>query len=141
MIRDRILADLVLGLASMRQVHKAALVQLLPVEGAVIVAACADGLGEDDAGGVQALPDLVQVADAGDLFDEDWGKALAAELLVDAEEVDFGDGDGLVADSYAHGDGGDEGDELAGLSGADTDVVVLGPARRHHGPDSRKSHD
>lgn len=134
MVRDCILADLVLRLAVMGQVDKVALVQLLPVERAVVVAARADGPGEDDAGRVQTLPDLVQVADTGDFLDEDGGQALASELLVDAEEVDFGAGDDLVTDSHAHGDGGDEGDELAGLGGADADVVVFGPARRHHGP-------
>lgn len=134
MVRDRILPDLVLRLASMGQVDKVALVQLLPVERAVVVAARADGPGEDDAGRVQTLPDLVQVADTGDFLDENGGQALAAKLLVDAEEVDFGAGDDLVTDSHAHGDGRDEGDELAGLGGADANVVVLGPARRHHGP-------
>lgn len=134
MVRDCILANLVLRLASMGQVDKVALVQLLPVERAVVVAACADGPGEDNTGRIQTLPDLVQVADASDFLDEDGGQALAAKLLVDTEEVDFRAGDGLVANSHAHGDGRDEGDELAGLSGANADVVVLGPARRHHGP-------
>lgn len=134
MVRDGILPDLVLRLASIGQVDKVALVQLLPVERAVVVAARADGPGEDDAGRVKTLPDLVQVADAGDFLDEDGGKTLAAKLLVDAKEIDFGAGDDLVADSHAHGDGRDEGDELAGLGGADADVVVLGPARRHHSP-------
>lgn len=133
-IGQRILANLVLRLAVSGKRAEANLVQLLPVECAVVVAAGADGLGEDDAGGVQALPDLVEVAAAGDFLDEDGGEALAAELLVDGQEVNLGAHDVLVADAQVDGNGGDEGDELAGLGGADADVVVLFPAGRHHGP-------
>jgi len=100
----------------------------------VEVAARADGPGQDDAGRVEALPDALGVADARHLLDEDGGEALAAQLLVDAQEVDLGAHDVVFAHAQAAGDGGDEGDELARLRGAHADVVLAFPAGRHHGP-------
>lgn len=131
---ERILADLILWLAARGQGTKAALVELLPVNRAVVVAAGGHGLGQDDAGSVQTLPDLVEVAASGDLLDEHGGEALAAKLLMYGKEVDLGAEDGLVADAQIYGDGRDVGDELARLGGADTDVVGFFPAGRHHGP-------
>jgi hypothetical protein len=100
----------------------------------VVVAARADGTWQDDASCVQTLPHLVKVADAGDLFDENRCEALAAQLLVHAKEVDLGAEDDLVSDTEMDGDCGDESNELARLSSANTNVVTLLPARRHHGP-------
>lgn len=110
--------------------------QLFPVQRAVVVPACAHGPGQHDARGIQALPDAVEVADAGDLLDEHRREALAAELLVHAEEVDLGRRKGLVAHANLHGDGGDEGHQLAGLRCSHTNVVFALPAWRHHGPES-----
>jgi hypothetical protein len=53
------------------------------------------------------------VAAAGDLLDEDGCQSLGPELLVDAEEVDFGAVENLVAYSHLYWDAGDECDELA----------------------------
>lgn len=135
-IGQRILSDLELRLAVWRQRAEATLVELLPVERSVVISTCAEGPGEHDTGRVETLPDLVEVAAAGDLLDENWGEALAAELLVDGEKVDFGAQDDLVSDAEVDGDGGDEGDELAGLGSSDTNMVFLLPAWRHHGPGS-----
>lgn len=70
-VGQRILADLELRLAVGRQRAEADLVQLLPVDGTVEVATGADGLGQNDTASVQALPDLAQVAAAGNLLNQD----------------------------------------------------------------------
>lgn len=135
-IGQGIFADLILRLAIWGQRAETALIQLLPLQSSVVIPTGAERLRQDDTSGVQTLPDLVQVAAAGDLLDQNGSETLASELLVDGEEVDFGAEDYLVADAEVNGDGGDEGDELAGLRGSDTDMVLFLPAWRHHGPAS-----
>ena len=68
--------------------------QLLGVERAVVVAAGAHRLRNEDARRVERLPDAGQVDTAGDLLDQHRGEPLRAELLVHAEEVDLHGGDG-----------------------------------------------
>jgi hypothetical protein len=76
-----------------------ALVKLLPINSAMEVSACADGFGKDDTGGVESLPDLVEVAASGNLLNEYWRETLASELLVDGEEIDLRAGDNVLADT------------------------------------------
>ncbi|GJD04786.1 hypothetical protein ColKHC_13611 [Colletotrichum higginsianum] len=133
-VRQLVLADLVLRLAVGRQRAEADLVQLLPVEGAVEVAARADGLGQHYAARVEALPDAAQVAAARDLLDEHGREALAAQLLVDDHKVDLGAGDDVLAHAQVDGDSRDECDELPGLRRAHTDVPLLAPAGSHECP-------
>lgn len=47
---------------------------------------------------------------------------------MDAEEVDFGAVEDLVADAELDGDGGDEGDEFVAGGGANTDMPFFPPA-------------
>lgn len=98
------------------------------------VSACADGLGKDDTSGVESLPDLVEVAASGDLLNEYWCKTLASELLVDGKEVDLRAGNNVLSDTEVNGNGRDKSYEKTGLGCADTNMVFLLPARRHHGP-------
>ena len=110
------------------------IVQFEPVERAVEVATRADWFGEEDATGVDALVDAFEVAAAGDFFDEDGSEAFLAELLVDAEEVDFGgfeeDAPDVELDGYAK----DAGDEFARFGRADADVPCRAPAGRFQCP-------
>jgi hypothetical protein len=105
--------DLARLCAAMGERREADVVELLPVDCAVEVAACGDGRGEHGADGVDGLVCALDVAAAGDLLDEDGGEAFCAQLLVDAEEVYFGAVECLGADAQGDGDAGDEGDELA----------------------------
>lgn len=61
-----ILVNLILRLTAHRQVAEADLVQLLPVEGPVIVAARTHRLRQDNRGRIDSLPDLLPVAQPGD---------------------------------------------------------------------------
>jgi hypothetical protein len=133
-IRQRILANLVLRLAVRRQRAETALVELLPVDGTVEVSTSADGLGKDDTGSVETLPDSIKVAASCDFLDEHGSETLASELFVNSKEVDLGAGDYVFTDTKVNGDGGDKSDKETRLSGAHTDVVLLLPTRRHHGP-------
>lgn len=56
----------------------------------MVVLAARDGRGEERAGGVDGLEDALEVRPAGDFLDEERGETLRAELLVNAEKVDFG---------------------------------------------------
>ena len=98
------------------------------------VAAGGDGGWEDDPRGVCSLPDVLLVDAAGDLPDEHGCQALGSELLVDAEEVDLGHADDVVAGADACRDARDEGDELLGLLGADTDMPGPEEGRRLERP-------
>lgn len=110
------------------------LVELLPVDGTVEVSTGADGLGKDDTSSVKTLPDTVEVAASGNFLDKHWCETLASKLLVDGQEVDLGTSDHVIANTQVNGDGGNESAEQARLRGAHTNVVLLLPARRHHGP-------
>lgn len=44
----------------------------------------------DDAGGVNGLPDIVPIDTAGDFFDEDGREFLGSKGAMDAQEVDLG---------------------------------------------------
>lgn len=68
---------------------ESSLVKVRPVEGAVVVAACGDGRGEESAGCVESLVDAIAVALAGNFLDEYRRQTLGAKLAVDGEEVDF----------------------------------------------------
>lgn len=133
-VRQRVPPHLVLRLAVGRQRAEANLIELHPVQRAVVVAAGADGGGEHGAAGVQALPDAVEVAAPGDLLNEHRRQPLVPQLLVHHEEVDLRDGHDGLADPEAHGDGGDEGHQPPRLGGPDSDVVFLLPAGSLEGP-------
>lgn len=134
LVRQRVPPNLVLRLAVGRKGAESNLVELLPVQRAVVVPAGADGRGQHGATGVEALPDAVEVAAPGDLLDEDGRQALVAQLLVYHEEVDLGDGHDGFTNPEAHRDGGDEGYQSPRLGGADSDVVILLPAGSLEGP-------
>jgi hypothetical protein len=126
--------DLALLCAVVRERGEADVVQLLPVDCAVEVAACGHGSGKQGADGVDGLEGAFDVAAAGDFLDEDRGEAFGAQFLVYAEEVDFGAVERLLADAQGDGDAGDEGDELARAGCADADVPLFLPAGRFEGP-------
>lgn len=65
----------------------------------MVVSTCADRLGKDDAAGVDGLEDAVEVAQTGDLLDENRGKTFSAELLVYAEEIDLGGVEDFVSNA------------------------------------------
>ena len=98
------------------------------------IPARADRRRQDDACGVQSLPDPQQVAAPRNFFNEDWCEALGAQLLVDAQEVDLGCVEDLLTHAEGDGHAGDEGDELAGFGGADADVPVWAPAGGEESP-------
>ena len=89
---------------------------------------------QDNTSGIEGLIDALEVTTAGDLLDEDWCEALRTELLVDAEKVDLGRLQRLLADTERDWDTGDECDELLGGDGADTNVPVCLPSRREESP-------
>jgi hypothetical protein len=67
-------------------------------------------------------------------LDEDGGKALGAQLLVDAEEVDLHHGHSRGAHAHAGGHPADEGHQLAVAAHAHAQVPVLAVARREQRP-------
>lgn len=92
------------------------------------VSTSADWCWQNDTSCVECLPDTLKVATAGDFLDEDWCQALLAKLLVNAEEVDLGCVESLLADTKSDWYTGDEGDQLARLRSTYTDVPVRKPA-------------
>lgn len=98
-VRQRILANLVLRLAVRRERAETTLVELLPVDSTVEVSTSADGLGKDDTGSVETLPDSVKVAASCDFLDEYGSETLASELFVNGKEVNLGAGDYVFADT------------------------------------------
>jgi hypothetical protein len=74
------------------------------------------------------LIDAVEVALAGDFCNECGRETLGAELLVYAEEVYLGGFEDFAANADVGGNAGDEGDELAGFGGANTNVPFFAPA-------------
>ncbi|KAI6760826.1 hypothetical protein HG530_009686 [Fusarium avenaceum] len=98
-VRQRILANLVLRLAVGRERAETALVELLPVDSTVEVSTSADGLGKDDTGSVETLPDSVKVAASCDFLDEYGSETLASELFVNGKEINLGAGDYVFADT------------------------------------------
>lgn len=102
------------------------LVELHPVQGAVVVPTGANGTGQHDAAGVDGLPRALEVDSPRNLLDEDRREPLTTELLVDAEEVYFGTLKHVVADPHLGGDGRNEGTEC--VTTADTYVPLFPPA-------------
>lgn len=126
--RQSIFVNLVLRLAPGWQGTKTDLIKLLPVESPMIVAARADWLREDNRGRVDGLPDLLPVTQSSDLLDQNRSQALGPQLVVHADEVDLSGIEDLLAYAQLDRDGGDEGDELAGLRCPDPDRPLAFPA-------------
>jgi hypothetical protein len=80
------------------------------------------------------LPNTVEVAASGDFLDKHWCETLASKLLVDSEEVDLRTSDYVIANTQVNRDGGNESAEQTRLRSAHADMILLLPARRHHGP-------
>ena len=117
-----------LRLAVGRARAEADFIQLRPVQRAVVVPAGAYGPREHNATRVNGLPCPLQVDPAGDFLDQDGSEPLASQFLVDAEEVDLGAVNDVIAHAHLGWDGRDEGAE--GVSAADADVPLFLPPWR-----------
>ena len=100
----------------------------------MVISGCADRFWQYNACGVDCLPCSLKIASPCDFFDEDGSQALAAELLVDGEEVDFGCVEDLLSDTQRDRNGGDKGHELMRRGCTDADVPFWCPAWRHESP-------
>ena len=80
-----------------RDVSEADIDELGRVERPMVVARDGDGRREDDAGRVDGLEDAVEVTPPRHLLDENRGKPLGPQLLVDNEKVDLGGVEQAVA--------------------------------------------
>lgn len=94
----------------------------------MVVPTRANWSGKDDTSGIDSIPYLLQVASSSNLFDKYRRQTLRPEFLVDAEEVDFGTFDFIVADSEGSGNSRNKGDQLSRRSDSHTDVPLLKPA-------------
>ncbi len=97
------------------------------------VPAAGDWAGKLDTSGVNGLEYAGVVDPSGDFLNEDGGKSLAPQFLVDAEEVDLDGGKGLLAAPDFGGDAGDEANQHS-LCGSDPKVESFGEARGGEGP-------
>lgn len=82
--------------------------ELLRIEGAMIVAAPSDGLGQHDARGVHCLPNVFKIHSTSNFFDEDGSQALVSKLLVNTQKVDFRHGHGVVMHTDVRRNSGNE---------------------------------
>ncbi len=132
LVGHAVFPGLELRLAVGRARAEADFIQLRPVQCAVVVPAGADGPREHNAARVNGLPRPFQVDPPGDLLDQDGSEPLASQLLVDAEEVDLGTADDVVAHAHLGWDGRDKGAE--GVSTANADVPLFLPPWRQQRP-------
>lgn len=132
--RQGIFRDLPDFVAIGREGAESDFVELQPVDAAVEVSARADGLGQDDSGRVDGIPDLLDVATPSDLLDEHRGQPLGPQLLVHTEEIDFGGAEHVFAHSQLDGNTGNEGNQFPRRDDPNADMPLLFPARSHERP-------